>query len=376
MTTAAGENTIERRYGKYGLEIAVSSDGSASGLLYGYDAMGRVSQKNQGNYEAPAQYQYTPKNLALSASTPLGTTAAYSYDSNDRLATVTVDGKTYTYTYYDNGTVQSVIYPNGVVTSYTYDNANRVKTIVTKKGSTAINNLSYTHDANGNILTETRNGKTTTYTYDSLNRLKTADYGDGNAVTYTYDATNNRTREDYANGDVKTYVYDECNRLMEIQFNGEITDTYEYNTKGALTKHNDTVYTYDQWGKLSSVAENGNTWYYTYDVDGVRTGKTGVQYFTDLNQNVVAEVSSDGTKTAELVYGSQALARKVDGVWYYYLYNAHGDVIGMTDGDGNVVNSYEYEHAIIGTSDENLVKSRGSELVPFLFCQRASTIHL
>lgn len=341
LTTAAGEHTIERRYGKYGMEIAVSSDGSATNLLYGYDGMGRITAKNQSNCVNPAQYRYTPKNQLAGTTSPLGTTVNYGYDENDRLETVTAENGAYTYTYYDNGTVQSVTYPNGVVTSYTYDNANRVKTIVTKKGSTVIHNLSYTHDANGNILTETRNGKTTTYTYDSLNRLKTADYGDGNPVTYTYDATNNRTGEAYANGDVKTYVYDECNRLMEIQLNGATTDTYEYNAKGAVTKHNDTVYTYDQWGKLESVAENGNTWYYMYDVNGIRTGKTGVQYFTDPADNVVAEVSSGGT--AELVYGSQALARKADGAWYYYLYNAHGDVIGMTDGDGNVVNSYEYD---------------------------------
>ena len=102
-------------------------------------------------------------------------------------------------------------------------------------------------------------------------------------------------------------------------------------------------YEYSAKGNVGQSKEGGYTYTYTYDINDARTGKTGVQYFTDLNQNVVAEASSDGTKTAELVYGSRALARKVDGVWYYYLYNAHGDVIGMTDGDGNVVNSYVYD---------------------------------
>ncbi len=44
-----------------------------------------------------------------------------------------------------------------------------------------------------------------------------------------------------------------------------------------------------------------------------------------------------------MVYANQALARKVNGNWYYYLYNAHGDVIGLTDSQGNIVNSYEYD---------------------------------
>ena len=39
-----------------------------------------------------------------------------------------------------------------------------------------------------------------------------------------------------------------------------------------------------------------------------------------------------------------------------------------------VLNKYIDEHAIIGTSGENLVKSRVSALVPFNFMLRASTI--
>ena len=80
-----------------------------------------------------------------------------------------------------------------------------------------------------------------------------------------------------------------------------------------------------------------------YDIIITSTEKTGIKYFTDLNDNVITECSSDGNETYEIVYGSQALARKSDGAWYYYIYNAHGDVIGMTDSDGNLVNSYEYD---------------------------------
>ena len=36
------------------------------------------------------------------------------------------------------------------------------------------------------------------------------------------------------------------------------------------------------------------------------------------------------------------MARKTGDDWYYYLYNAHGDVIGLTDESGTVVNSYAY----------------------------------
>ena len=44
----------------------------------------------------------------------------------------------------------------------------------------------------------------------------------------------------------------------------------------------------------------------------------------------------------EITCGHRPPARKTGDNWYYYLYNAHGDVIGLTDESGTVVNSYAY----------------------------------
>ncbi len=343
LTKTSAGSAVETRYGKFGREIAVAPDGSVTGLLYGYDAMGRITAKSQSNYQASAQFQYTPKDQLAQVTSPFGTTVNYGYDENDRLTTVSTAQGNYSYTYYADGLIQSVVYPNGITTWYTYDNANRVQSMKTKKGDVMISDLAYTYDNNGNVLTETRDGKTTVYTYDSLNRLKTACYGGGSTVAYTYDATGNRIGEAYSNGDIREYEYDGCNRLLAVKQNGQVTDTYEYNANGSVTKHNDTVYTYDLWGSLESVAKSGNLWYYKYDADGIRTGKTGTQYFVDLNGNVISEAGDDGQAQAEIVYGNRALARKADGQWYYYLYNAHGDVIGLADAAGNIVNSYEYD---------------------------------
>ena len=131
--------------------------------------------------------------------------------------------------------------------------------------------------------------------------------------------------------------------MCEIKTNGEVTDIYGYNAAGAVTKHNDTVYIYDRWGKLSGVSKADGDCSYKYDADGLRTYKTGTRYFVDLNGSVISETDEETDAVIETVYGTQALARKVGGAWYYYIYNAHGDVIGMTDESGNVVNSYEYD---------------------------------
>ena len=346
-TRTSGEYTINSRYNPYGLSISVGNSSTISGLLYNYDNRGRITSKMQSNFTNGMQMSYTNKSLVSSITSPFGTTSAYTYDSNDRLSSAQTSSGNYSYTYYDNGMIKSVTYPNGITTEYTYDNINRVKTVITKKNNTIINNLSYIHDNNGNILTETRNGKTFTYTYDNLDRLKTANYGDSNTITYEYDALNNRTKELHSTGLVKDYSYDSYNRLTEVKENNITTDTYEYNNSGAIARHNDRLFGYDAWGNLAGVAENDNIWYYGYDVNGIRSAKicgdTSTQYFTDANANVISESDTEGNQTAEMVYANQALARKVNGNWYYYLYNAHGDVIGLTDSQGNIVNSYEYD---------------------------------
>ncbi len=43
-----------------------------------------------------------------------------------------------------------------------------------------------------------------------------------------------------------------------------------------------------------------------------------------------------------VVYGHTALAKKSGTSYYYYLYNAHGDVTAIVDETGNILNSYEY----------------------------------
>ena len=49
-----------------------------------------------------------------------------------------------------------------------------------------------------------------------------------------------------------------------------------------------------------------------------------------------------GILTDEVLWGHQPLARKTNGSWYYYIYNAHGDVVGLVNDTGTVVNTYEY----------------------------------
>ena len=93
---------------------------------------------------------------------------------------------------------------------------------------------------------------------------------------------------------------------------------------------------------MSGYSDGTDTYTYKYDANGIRTQKNDKQYVVDINNNVVAETDNTGTITDEILWGHQPLARKVNGSWYYYIYNAHGDVVGLVNESGTVVNTYEY----------------------------------
>ncbi len=337
----SGNSQIHRRYNWHGEVSAISTDENAAGILYGYDALGNLGSKTQNN-DYKMFYVYSTTGNIMQSTMPSSRTESYTYTANGNLDTITSDNKTFDYDYYDTGYVKSITYPNGLKTNYEYDNINRITKVITTKNGSAINTFEYEYDSNGNTTKEIRNGAETAYIYDSLDRLLSVTYSDGSSVTYEYDALNNRTKETYSNGDVKDYVYDTKYQLKEIKLNGQITDTFTYNESGAVVTHNDKTYTYDEWDRMSGYSDGTNTYTYKYDANGIRTQKNDKQYIIDINNNVVAEIDSTGAVTDEILWGHQPLARKTNGSWYYYIYNAHGDVVGLVNDSGTVVNTYEY----------------------------------
>ncbi len=341
IISASGDSKIYRVYDIYGETASASDNGKISESLYGYDMLGNLAEKKQdGKFDMT--YSYSSIGRITKYVAPSGRTENYENTPNGNLKKITTDGKVFEYEYNDAGYVTKVIYPNGMATAYEYDNINRVTSAVTSVGTQRAESVLYEYDSAGNVTKETRNGEATEYTYDSLNRLQSVTYSDGTSVEYEYDALNNRTKDTYSNGDVRVYEYGKDNRLTQVKLNGDVTDTYEYNADGAVVSHNNKTYTYDEWNRLANYSDGASTHSYTYNADGIRTGKDNKQYVVDINNNVVAEADSNGNVTDEIIWGRQPLARKINGSWYYYIYNAHGDVIGLADDSGSIVNTYKY----------------------------------
>ena len=295
-------------------------------------------------------------------------------------------------------------------TAYTYlpgQDAGQTTTLVGSitngVGTDAEETLTYTYDSRGNIQTISEgsgSSKTVkvTYYYDALNRLiRENNVWENKTICYTYDAGGNMTYR-------KEYAYTTSSTLGTVR--SSISYGYGDSTwKDKLTSYNGRSITYDGVGnpltyrdmtmtwecgrRLASVQLSGKTVRYAYDADGIRIGKTVTKDSTGVVEKTVkyylagsriAAVEKNGV-LAQIIYdqnGRPFMLRVEDPEatsmvteyrykYYYYLFNAQNDVIGLIDRDGNKVVSYVYNSwgAPLTTADSSGMDIAG--LNPFRY---------
>ncbi len=283
-------------------------------------------------------YTYNALGNVSSMTSPSGLTRTYTRDTLERVTQVSADNKQFTYEYYGDGLVKKLIYPTAdMYTEYLYDNANRLRKMTTYSGSTILKSYVYSYDNVGNIIS-VAGSENVTYTYDSLYRLKSSTK-DGVTTTYAYDSRDNliaETRPGYN----KTYEYGGDNRLYKTTENGVVTQ-YEYDLNGNLIKRGEDEFAYDANDRLVYSKVDGVVTTYEIGLDGLRKSKTtnGVTTTYQLDEN--GQVISDSGD--EIISGGQPLAKKIDGVYYYYIYNGHGDVVSVVDETGKVHRNFQYD---------------------------------
>ncbi|WP_053061619.1 RHS repeat-associated core domain-containing protein [Paenibacillus sp. VT-400] len=222
-----------------------------------------------------------------------------------------------TFNYASNSLLEKLSFGKGLSTSYQF-NGYDLSGITISQGTSAVQQFAYEYDGNKNITSRTQNGETDQYTYDELSRIQTET--GTQKETYTYDPNGNR----YSTGSGKVYglkdaqyTYDSQNRLIKATGEGK-TVTYSYNGDGLLyerTESDQTIrYYYDEEAKLMAEAT-------------VTSGKVELTYAYIYD-----------------LYG-QLWARqdKQTGKLEYYQLNGHGDVVGLVDDAGKVLNSYTYD---------------------------------
>ena len=223
------------------------------------------------------------------------------------------------------------------------------------------------------------------YEYDILGQLTRENNSyTGKTYTYSYDANGNILS-------VSEYAY-----TLEAQIASEptSTSTYTYGNaswKDQLTEYNGQQITYDEIGNplsylgytfnwenvrnLASITGNGLTATYTYNSDGIRTGKTvngtehkymleGTKIVFEFYADTVLVYFYDETGTpigmayrnADTVDENTTHANQFD--LYLFTKNLQGDIVGIYNENAECVASYVYDawgnHTVTNYTSDNI----------------------
>ncbi|MBC2581762.1 S8 family serine peptidase [Clostridium sp. DJ247] len=394
LSETVGSSVISYTYDARGNQLTVND--STGVTQRSYDELSRVTKKIVPNIgEIDFQYDIIPNRpelqygvIAETSIDPKGNKTTKVYDAAGRIKYV-LDGdisssNITTYSYYDNGSVQSIVYPNGTREEYTYYNDNLLKTLINKKADgTIIESYSYEYDAVHNMTKKVDKKGTTSYTYDVLNRLLSVTEPTGIVTSYTYDGAGNRLTETKTqNGttiSATTYNYNEQNRLLTartVQGVNIVTETYIYDNNGNTTYKGKatetqagssgesfnvsvsgetgsetsnnviTFYSYDVFNNLVNVTTGTHNYSYQYNGEGLRVSKTVdgqlTRYLYEYDKPIL-ELNGSGNQVGRNIYGTNLVSRIVDNQKLYYLYNGHADVTALVDSSGVVQGTYYYD---------------------------------
>jgi RHS repeat-associated protein len=348
--------------------------GSAGSSTYTYDGLGRITAESLVDGTSDSYTYDAASNLT--GLTDAGGTVTYGYNAINELTSVTDPGaSTATALTYDaDRNLTGITYPSGVSVAYTYNLMDQltetVDTYKTSGGSTTTQSFTNswtnpTTSAPADLIysTTTGAGAVTSYSYDALNRLTQADT-----------VQSGTTLADYQ------YSLDGNGNILEQSVSGSAvtaaTTNYGYNSANqicwsdtsAVTSHactpaptgSDTGYTYGANGYETT---NGAGLTMSYNLLGQMTSATNAGTTTNYgylgagNQELEAENSKtlhndilglawhqDGSGTdyfTRSVAGQQLDERTASGT-YNYLYDADGNIIGLTNSTGQLINQYAY----------------------------------
>ena len=183
----------------------------------------------------------------------------------------------------------------------------------------------------------------------------------------------------YAYGDedyTVTYWYDANNRLLESEKDDGYTETvteYSYDDNGNQVEKevwidnsfdSSETSVYNGFNQLVSVSNDNVDAEYTYAPSGLRLTKTVDNeqiYYINDGDNVIAELYDDEV-TAYYLRGLNLYGSFIGNDEYFYLYNAHGDVVNLTDTSGYIEHTYRYD--AFGNERE----PESSDNNPFRYC--------
>jgi RHS repeat-associated protein len=319
---------------------------------FAYDALNR---RISGNYAdgASTTFTYDAAGRLIETTDSTSGTIGNHYDDLDRLIAQVSNLGTVSYEYDVLGRRTRMNLPGQAAVTYAYDAASRLRQIVQ-----GVNVVALDYDAAGrrtNLMLP--NGVSTEYHYDLASRLTALIYRNATGVlgdlTYQYDKAGNRTgvggsfARTLLPDAIGSGSYDAANRQLQL---AEKTMTFDAN--GNLTSiaepSGTTTYTWDARNRLVGSSSPNATVSFGYDVFGRRSQKVingqRTNYLYD-RINPVQESSGVAVLANTLTgFGvDEYLARTDSSGARFFLADALGSTLALTDNTGAIRTQYSYE---------------------------------
>jgi RHS repeat-associated protein len=370
-------HTVTTAYDAMGNAVAVT-DALGHTTVTGYDPLQDplVTADALGGV---TRVVYDASGNPVSVTDPVGNQTGFVYDGLNRVVSATNPlGYATTVAYDAAGRETSTTDADGRVQNFTYDAANRLTGGTWVTSGSTVNTLTYSYDANNNLLTAGDTTGTYTLTYDALDRLATDQNLYGLTLTYSYDAADRVTQVQDPLGGVTTSVYDAANRLTTREFGGtgqtplrvdlsydnrnDLTGVTRYSDLAGTQVVGTTSYSYDDASRVTAIvnknASSATLSYYDYSYDAAdrvtsqtwQSGSTpgSATYTYDATDQLL----SDGTHTYSYdLNGNRTMSGyqtgtdnrlTTDGVWTYTYDNA-GNEIEKSKGAGLETWYYTYD---------------------------------
>ena len=265
-------------------ETIVTDNGTYK-LAYGYDSLAHLS-----SFTYPDNSQITFQPDALGEPAQAGSFATFLH-------------------YYANGAVKSFSYGNGITHAMLQSSDGRqLPALVTESG---VEDLGYTYDGNGfpsSIADHLHDVFDINLRYDGANRLKSADAANlWGATDFTYDANDALTIDQTGGVDTVYTIDSRTNLPLSVKIGSAAAVPLSWDNNGNLiqkgTGSTANVFTFDAANELVRLTQNGATYDYAYDGEGLRatsrtTSGSGPTQQTDSIYDAAGRLVYESTATA------------------------------------------------------------------------------
>ena len=326
---------------------------------YIYDAHGNLKEK-RSNGKRLVSYTHDRAGQITEIRDPAGVCTRYEYDILGRRSRIfNDDGLEVRYGYDALNRICDIRYGNGVKTAYTYDGDGNVRTLETRAGENVLLSFAYRYDGNGNRTAKTgmqatlggittgNNALDLSYAYDVRGQLL-EERRNGTSVCYAYDKAGNRIRKTDAQGEIR-YLYNEKNQLIAEESPAD-RKQFSYDRQGGIIEEKNAagirLFSYNSRHQQTRVeTETGSVQENRYDAEGLRfelleNGRRTSFVYHD-GELLQEEGREEQGTSYHLGAGMEAFRRGQE--LSYYHRDEQLSTVFVTDGQGEIRNSYQYD---------------------------------